>query len=397
MNNYIRRITVAGVVALTAAVMSGCSDDSDNLTPVYDPADYITFGTPSFVLNGGDGSAMSRSTLVDKFGDGGVTSFNVWGYCVPRTIDGNSDDWNAAYNVKWPQKSSYSTPDVFNNQVVTVDGSMMSYTDPKQWKAKSNSIADVETSYGYTYTFIACANGGKGRFTMSPASGMGVPVLKFEMPFRGGSLGDNPTPLDHKLINDALIAAKFDHTRRNGKVDLVFSHILTGIRFRFHNHTSNDLTIRSLSFQGRFYRTGEFDFSGADAKRSVKTLSEDSFSGRFDLMTEPQTIPGESSQLMGYSIDNPDGTTLLLLPNPAANPTTDVLALGDNKTIIVNYTLNGEEREWRYENFKLSYVPGANVRHTANLNFVGNEFTLIFQADNDLNWEDGSDNDIDIN
>ena len=114
-------------------------------------------------------------------------------------------------------------------------------------------------------------------------------------------------------------------------------------------------------------------------------------------MTEPQTIPGESSQLMGYSIDNPDGTTLLLLPNPAANPTTDVLALGDNKTIIVNYTLNGEEREWRYENFKLSYVPGANVRHTANLNFVGNEFTLIFQADNDLNWEDGSDNDIDIN
>ena len=110
-------------------------------TPGYDPADYITFGTPSFVLNGGDGSAMSRSTLVDKFGDGGVTSFNVWGYCVPRTIDGNSDDWNAAYNVKWPQKSSYSTPDVFKNQVVTVDGSMMSYTDPKQWKAKSTSPA----------------------------------------------------------------------------------------------------------------------------------------------------------------------------------------------------------------------------------------------------------------
>ena len=41
MNNYIRRITVAGVVALTAAVVSGCSDDSDNLTPVYNPADYI--------------------------------------------------------------------------------------------------------------------------------------------------------------------------------------------------------------------------------------------------------------------------------------------------------------------------------------------------------------------
>lgn len=346
------------------------------------------------MLNGGDGSAVSRSTLVDKFGDGGVTSFNVWGYCVPRTIDGNSDDWNAAYNVKWPQKSSYSTPDVFNNQVVTVDGSMMSYTEPQPWKVKSSSTADVETSYGYTYTFIACAN---GKFTMSPASGMGVPVLKFEMPFSDGRLGENPTPLDHTSISDALIAAKFDHTRRNGKVDLAFYHILTGIRFRFHNHTSNDLVIESLSFEGRFYRTGEFDFSGADAKRSVKNLDDDSFSGRFNLMTEPQTIPGESSQLMGYSTDNPDGTTLLLLPNPAANPTTNVLALGDSKTIIVNYTLNGEKRTWTHENFKLSYVPGANVRHTANLNFVGDEFTLIFQADNELNWENGSDNDIDIN
>lgn len=110
----------------------------------------------------------------------------------------------------------------------------------------------METSYGYTYTFIACANGGDGTFTMSPASGMGVPVLKFEMPFSDGSLGDNPTPLDHKLISDALIAAKFDHTRRNGKVDLAFSHILTGIRFRFHNHTSNDLVIESLSLKAAF-------------------------------------------------------------------------------------------------------------------------------------------------
>ncbi len=47
--------------------------------------------------------------------------------------------------------------------------------------------------------------------------------------------------------------------------------------------------------------------------------------------------------------------------------------------------------------FRLTYKTTPAHRYTANLNFVGDKFVLIFMADNNENWESGSDNDITIN
>ena len=395
MNNYIRLLGFVGVASVFGVAFTGCGS-TDDPAPSMDPAEYITFGRPGLVMKGSAGigeSPLSRSALADRFGAGAVESFKVWGYCVPRDVTNNKDDYDAAEN-SWTLKSRYSRPDVFEGQSVSTSDGTASYSPAKEWSQKADAVAE---SWDYKYTFIACANAGD-RFSMS--TGMGVPTLTFAMPFSGGTTG---TERDHNAITDALVAATFDHTRRSGKVDLSFYHILTGIRFRFHNHTDGLLTINSVTFSGRFYSEGRFSFEDTKAKPGVSPLSEKSFSGTFSLLDSPQTVGKQSSELMGKSTANPDGTTLLLLPNPDATPETagsgdPVYSLGADKNITIKYTFEGgEERTWTIENFKLSYVPGANVRHTANFNFVGDEFVLVFQADNELNWEDGSDNDIQIN
>lgn len=401
MNKYIISTTTA--VILSLATFTSCTSEGNEPAPP-DPADVITFGSLSFGL--GDISGVgaphdgTRSVLVNKFGPEGVSEFKVWGYCVPRDVKNEKDDWDAA-NVKWTQKSSYSRPDVFKETSVSISGTSASYgPNHVAWKVKdSPTTQDLVDSWDYYYTFIACANGG-GRFSMSNTDPgeMGAPTLTYSMPFAGGVFD---TSLDHNEISDALISAVFDHTRRNGKVNFAFYHILTGLRFRFLNHSDKPMTIHSVKFSGRFYRTGTFSFAGTTLKRSVADLDTDSYSGKFTLLDNDLTVPEESGMLLGYSTDNPDGTTLLLLPNPDATPNTaesanPVYSLGDNKTITIEYTLNGDRRIWVNKDFKLSYIPGANVRHTANFNFVGNEFVVVFQADNNLNWE-GMDNDIEIN
>ena len=84
----------------------------------------------------------------------------------------------------------------------------------------------------------------------------------------------------------------------------------------------------------------------------------------------------------------PDGTT-----DPDGK-----FVLGSDKEIKIVYSIgDGPERTFTYgPNFTLNYIPKPNTLHTAHFNFVGDEFVVMFQADEN-NWQNGSDNNVTIN
>lgn len=233
-----------------------------------------------------------------------------------------------------------------------------------------------------------------GNSTATTGSSHG-PRLSFTLDATGNSL---TAPLDYKKQPDALIAARFDRKSTNGTVDLSFFHFMTGIRFKFHNHTSDkNLVIKRVTFAGRFFKQAVFDFTTDSPVMSVP--SDQTYSGIFTLLNADQTITAGSADYMGG--DHP--VTLLLLPNPDGTLEDDQeYTLGSDKEIKIVYTIGDDsvERTFTHSKFLLNYIPKPNTLHTAHFNFVGDEFVVMFQADNGLNWEDGTnpgaDNNIDI-
>lgn len=359
---------------------------------------YISFGTPGLEFEG------TRASLVDGFGteEGKVSEFRVWGYCVPNRVGTNEDD-PASASADWDTKSGHVKPDVFNGMTVGYSNGNMTYLPSKEWLTHGS---DVSASYEYKYGFIAVANDNGSGFTMN--SGPGVPELSFTMPFQ--KTDDYNTALDRKAVPDALLASRFDQTRRMGKVNLNFEHILTGIRFRAVNSSGQLLTVRKVTLSGRFYRSGRFRFQTTKMTRSVESLESDYYSGTFTIFDGTQDIPDNQSQIIGKDLsnDNDLGNVLLLLPNPNGVPPVGedldpaVFSLGSNKVITIEYTLtdvsgNAVNYSGSTGKFSLRYVPQPNTLHTANLTFTGDRVIVLFEADNNTNWENGSDNNIEIN
>lgn len=389
--------TVAAIALSTAFV--GCSQNDDP-TIEASPSEYILFGQPHINLDAtigdfaGHGSRAGLTTSIDRF--------KVYGFCVPRSISDTSQLNNQSAPFDWKDKSNFFTAgaDVFNGIEVTVgtDG-FTSYNDNnfEQWHINKEA----------RYTFIATSTS-SGTFQMANAvattgSAHG-PRMTFTLPRDADPANLTEaqqqqrlsTTLDPNGQPDALVAARFDHQQADGRVNLSFFHFMTGLRFEFHNHTSDkDLVIKRVTFQGKFYRQGVFDFTTDKPDMSV---GESTYSGTFTLLSEPQTILASSSDIMG-SDANP--VTLLLLPNPKATldpeDGNDDYVLGTYKTITITYTIGGgDDRTFELRNFKLNYIPEANTLHTAHFNFVGDEFVVMFQADNNTNWGNGSDNLVDI-
>ena len=71
--------------------------------------------------------------------------------------------------------------------------------------------------------------------------------------------------------------------------------------------------------------------------------------------------------------------------------------IGADKKLVINYSIGNSGTISMEIPFRLTYKTTPAHRYTANLNFVGDKFVLIFMADNNENWESGSDNDITIN
>ena len=375
-----------GVVSLI-----GCN--SADVPEQVNANDYITFGVSHLDFDSGvenfgiHPSRADLTTSLDKFG--------VWGFCQSRTLQGNEDPTSAAR--EWNDKSIFFTgnpgADVFNNKDVTVNGNFAFYDSPEKWN-------DNDKAY---YSFIAGA--GKGTFTMSEANASTGkehgPQLTYTLPASGGDM-------DYRQQPDAMVAATFDHQQNDGQVKLSFFHFMTGLRFKFHNHTENkDLVIKKVTFSGDFYKGMQFDFTTDKPTMKVATDANDNviyYNATFTLLDDDQTITAGSADYMGT-----DGhpVTFLLLPNPNATmdeseSQVDDYALGRNKVIDITYTIGGDaERHFTLGGgtleFRLKYIPEANTLHTAHFNFVGDEFMVVFQANNEQNWGDGSDNNVDIN
>ena len=379
-----------GVAALTA-----CSN-SDVPEPV-NATDYITFGVSHFDFDSGVenfGMHPSRAELTTT-----LDKFNVWGFSQSKTLQGGEDVASAVR--EWNDKSIFFTgntvADVFDNMEVTVTGNFASYDPTKSKKWNENKKA--------YYSFVAGA--GAGTFTMSAANASTGhehgPQLTYTLPASGGDM-------DYSKQPDAMVAATFDHQQEDGQVKLSFFHFMTGLRFKFHNHTTDkELVIKKVTFSGDFYKGMQFDFTTDKPTMKVATDANDNviyYNATFTLLDDDQTITAGSADYMGTD-EHP--VTFLLLPNPNATmdeseSQVDDYALGRNKVIDITYTIGGgDERHFTLggeaaaQEFRLNYIPEPNTLHTAHFNFVGDEFMVVFQANNEQNWGNGSDNNVDIN
>ncbi len=383
MNKMVKQnIYIAGCLSALIA-LSACTNQ-DNLNYQYIPEQYIVFGWPAINFETGTGNFTTRSGLKNS-----IDKFQVWGFRRPLSVTGNTPDENSAPK-DWNDKSIFfrNGADVFRNLNVNVNSSFTEYNN--------NSPTEWDTNKASSYSFIAVASDA-GTFSMENAvSTTGSehgPRLRFILTGAGSAL------TDYTNQPDAMIATKFDHHSNDGMVDLAFSHIMMGLRFKFHNHNSDkELVIKKVTVSGQFYNEAIFDLTKDKVAMSV---SGTYYNGNFTLLDGSQSIAAGTSDYMGSS-ENP--TTLLLLPNPnatlnddALTDPTDEFALGKNKTITITYSIGGVDRApFELKNFRLNYLPNTNSLHTANFHFVGDEFVVMFQADNNTNWEDGSDNEVTI-
>lgn len=375
------------ISACVAAILCSCSDSDCNY--LQNSSDrYIIFGVPQISLNavtGGFLPTSSRAQLTTS-----LDKFTVWGFRRPMSLAGVANENGAKQ--EWNTKSKFFTQgaDVFSNMEVKINGEFTSYDNdqPKAW--------NTTTPESY-YTFIATTTT-SGTFTMENAVATSGaehgPRLHFTLASNSTQLS---TPLNYLDQPDAMVDGLFDHQKADGRVDLSFSHFMTGIRFKFHNHTTDkELVIKSVTFQGRFYKEAVFDFT---TDKMTMSVTDNTYAGTFTLLDNPMSIVAGSADYM-RSTDHP--VTLLLLPNPNAKlddtaEGIDEYALGTEKTISIVYSIGGSaDRTFENKNFRLNYIPDANTLHTAHFNFVGDEFVVMFQADNDTNWGNGSDNDINI-
>lgn len=387
-----KRSIYLSISSVLGLFLIGCSQ-ADEPALNTNSQDYILFSSPSIDIDGSVGSFSgngTRATLAES-----IDKFDVWGYCIPRSAEDATKQNQAAAPFDWSQKAKFFTagPDIFNKIRVKAEGGYADYT-------ASTTLKEWNSDEEARYTFIGTSviEGAENAFSMAAANAAQIygPRLTFTLPATGTSL---TSPLDYTKQPDALVAYTFDHQKADGKVKMSFMHIMIGLRFMFHNYTDEDLVIKKVTFSGEFHKQVTIDFSTEKPDYVLANTSNSTYKGTFTLLNEAQTIGSLEAAYMG-SENHP--ATLLLLPNrhPVLSPETGhdkELILGNSKTINITYQVgNNAEKTFPLNNFELNYIPQENSLHTAHFNFVGDKFVVMFQADNDTQWGNGSDTNIDI-
>ncbi len=412
-------------IALVALMAGACSDQNDLPTPVVDPIKYITFAPPSLNLNATmDNFSTSGERTGSRAMANGVGEFKVWGFCVGRTFN-KKDPATATAILEWNDKSQFFTSAdntvptadlvALNGSIVDINGKYAS--NFSSWNENDNALHSfIGATTDKNSDLHASQNDNSvTKFTMLPA-GSSIVADKNTTPettktFNGPCLMiELPTissqSISYDVQPDVMVAATFDKRSGSGFVPMSFMHLMTGIRFKFHNHAKKDLTIKSVTYGGTFFKKAYLDFTTDSPELSVSTLDEDKYKCTFTLLdsNHTQIVKDGSSDFM-----NVDGTTvtLLLLPNPAGTIKDDgEYVLGSEKRITITYRLNGDTEDRVYvmddeasvkEHFVLNYIPKPNTLHTANFHFVGDEFYVVFQDDETKNWQNGTNGDrVDI-
>lgn len=379
-----------------------------------DSSRYICFGRPAVSFAPIDVSQRSPnagypgiySVLHNSLPEG--ESFGVVGCCVPYSISGGSVSTTPDYataSADWEHKKQLVHADVFYKQEVTYKNGRCSYPNLKKWYLPEDVPGTSLDFDRFRYSFFAYYPF-EPYFTVTPSSSaaLGTPKFTFTMPFVSATGTSNNAALDHELIPDAMISAHYDLEKASGNVTLTFRHLLTGLRFRVNNYDEeHDLTIHSLTLSGQFYRSLTLDFDeSAHIIQQATPLSSDCYRGTFTIVSDSdplatrQCIRG-SSKLMGES-EGSGGTTVLLLPDVNAdprNPTNPTYYLGNEKTLTITYSFDGGNTTTQtIPNIQLAYQPVQSTRYTANLNFAGGSFVLVFVADNNEHWEWDDENNL---
>lgn len=373
-------------IAIISVLLSLVSCSENDLISVDRSSDkYIVFGYPTINLDATIGDFADNYNTRGQLATS-VDEFTVWAYCTANNISDNtqSEGTSAA---RWNDKSKFFTgnadggADVANLAKSTVNPSKNNYNGGNltPWKDDNNA----------RYTFIGAT--GNATYSMekaSPVTGNSHgPRLTITLPTSSKSV------LDRKQQPDIMVAAAFDHQHEDGNVKFSFFHIMTALRFKFHNHSDKDLIIKKMTFKGTFHKEAVLDFTTTNP---VMTVTSNKYTGSFSIIDTEQEIPHGSADFAG---GDTDPSYLILLPNPEG--TTDnndgKFVLGSNKSIDIYYRFadDKEGQEDRHfttdDNFTLNYLPQPNTLHTAHFNFIGDNFTISFQAE-DKNWDNGSDN-----
>lgn len=383
-------------IAVSLAILplaTACSE-ADEPAVKADPARYITFAAPAIDMEatvGGfaSGRAASRADVLAT----SVENFKVWGFCKACDLSGNPSA--STMKSDWNQKANFFTKgaDVNNliGATVTVKDGYTSYGDLTSWDL------DVAAQY----SFIAVSGLDLANSSMAPGSISQTnphgPLLTVTLPI---TVNDTTVIRKPDAQKDVMVAWTFDHNRVDGRVPLDFMHIMTGIRFKFHNHSEDVLTIKRVTYRGRFFKQAVFHFDNTNPYMTVPT--DQTYACKFELLNENMTIPrttedGTTPEV--YMGGDASPVTLLLLPNPSGTTAVDEeYTLGREKEIVITYERAGSpgEKTFKLSNFTLNYTPKPNTLHTAHFNFVGDRFLVMFEADNKLNWEDGSNSNITI-
>lgn len=376
------------------AVLASCTD-TNSPSPFDNPTRYISFGMPEINYDATVGDfaegPISRSVLAES-----IEEFTVWGFCVPQGLDNKPNE--ASATKPWVDKSCFFSvgADLANlngegGKKVILNGISTTYNGGvlTEWNKNTSALSSFIGVAGDVECKMAVAD------NSTDVAKRHGPRLTVTLKTSGSSLTD---PLDYTKQPDAMVAATFDRESSDGLVKLSFFHFMTGIRFKFNNFTEEKLVINEVTYAGNFFKEAVFDLTDDTPVMSVST--DNTYSGKFTLLSEPQTIDGESSDYVqtpsAYMGGDESSVTLLLLPNPAGTTADDKeYTLGTEKEITIKYTVgNGPERTFTLQNLLLNYKPLPNTLHTANFNFVGDKFVVMFQADDKRNWENGSDNKV---
>ena len=384
---------------VAAVALPSCNDEPGGSVQ---PAGAITFGAPVMEVE-------TRSTFKDALEAG--DSFGVLGYCLAYTVnpdDGDAFEYTSGATV-WRQKYNVCPPAVFYKQRVTVqqDGTCTydrnnsaagSGNNPKFWYADGvglDGVAEegVTNADNYLYTFFAYSPYDAFR-VIAPAdeNTASAPVFRFDMPQAGSTAS---TVLDHTITPDAMLAVLYNSRKNGGNLQFNFSHALTGLGFKINNYSSRHLLVDHVELQGTFYKTLEIDCATSPAEYTTPAAS--TYSGTYVIYdTEMDLSNIDGSTVVSHTPESDDYVMLIAgSENQSLGPDSNEL------TINIRYKFwedgESEPDEWTTKSLKrtATFTFRSGTRYVAELDFVGDAFTINFvQANNDM-WQDGEADDGD--
>lgn len=405
--------------ALTVALLTGLSSCQQQ-RPSSAPEGAITFGSPSVYISG-----STRSTLISgELGDG--AAFGVFGYCLSNRVGTtglNNLDPNSGAT-SWSGKESMCPPSVFFNQKVTVgaDGCDYDYSGKdnsgnqyRSWYRDGlgldgNMNEGIQDADRFRYSFFAYYPyddytydaAGFDVINLDSPDDFGAPSFRYTMPF---SDEDVSTELDHMKTPDAMLAVLYNRYSSEGNLQFTFSHLLTALGVEVNNFSDHRLTIHGITLSGTFYRSIYVDLSGQNVK--FTSPADDVYKGYYVLLDESDYPDPDAEGIVLEPVEDEFSATswnigpedyLLLISGDGGSGGN---YLGPNPADLhmnISYSFEDGGENPRNASFTrpTSFTPSPGTRYTAQLNFVGDEFVLLFAVDNNGEWWLGNQNDDDV-